>query len=103
MSFSKRLNICRRKGKMTKGDLQRWFDRPYSTVETWVDDCREPRGPAGEEARKRLSLLERAIANNDGFPIPVEFSDLKRSAHTKKLYHDISTGVPRKNNSRKRV
>ncbi len=102
-SFSQRLAVCLEKGRMTKADLRRWFERPYATVETWLDDGREPRSPRGDEARRRLSLLERGIAERRGFPIPLELSSTERPRYIEKLYHDISAAVSRKNTSRGRL
>ena len=101
-SFSERLVICLRKGRMTMGDLRWWFDRPYATTATWVRG-REPRGPAGEEARRRLVLLEKGIAARRGFPVPANLSNLERPRHIEKLYHDISAAVSRKNTARGRL
>ena len=102
-SFSQRLARCAERGQLTKADLRRWFKRPYSTVETWLDDDREPRGPAGNEARHRLVLLEKGIAERRGFPVPVELSATERPRHIEKLYHDISAAIPRKNTPRGRL
>src|SRR4029453_6962693 len=101
-SFSQRLVACLRKAKMTPGDLRWWFDRPYATTATWVRG-REPRGPAGEEARRRLALLEKGIATGRGFPVPANLSNLERPRHIEKLYHDISAAVSRKNTATRRL
>ena len=101
-SFSDRLVICLRKGQMTSGDLRWWFGRPYATVATWVRG-REPRGPAGEEARRRLTLLEKGIAEKRGFPVPASLSNLERPRHIEKLYHDNSAAVSRKNPAGRRL
>ena len=102
-SFSKRLVICLRKGQMTKADLRRWFDRSYSTIETWVDDARSPKGPRAAEAERRLGLLEKGIAAKRGFPVPVDLSLYARPAYIEKLAHDHIAGVSRKNTPRRRV
>jgi hypothetical protein len=101
-SFSDRLVICLRKGKMTAGDLRWWFGRPYATTATWVRG-REPRGPAGDEARRRLELLERGIAEKRGFPVPTTLSNTERPRHIEKLFHDNSTAVSRKNTTGRRL
>lgn len=102
-NFSQRLTICLRKGDMTVADLRQWFDRPYTTVERWVKDGREPRGPSGDEARRRLYILEGAIARKQGFPVPSSLSSLDRPHHIEKLYHANSAGVSRKNTPRGRL
>ena len=102
-SFAQRLARCAEKGQLTKADLRRWFKRPYSTVETWLDDHREPRGAAGDLARHHLALLERGIAERRGFPVPVELSAIERPHHIEKLYHDISAAVSRKDTPRGRL
>lgn len=102
-SFSQRLVICLRKGQMTMGDLRWWFDRPYATTASWVKEDREPRGPAGSEAHRRLNLLEKGIAEGRGFPVPANLSNLERPHHIEKLFHDNSAAVSRKNTSRGRL
>ena len=102
-SFHDRLVVCLAKGKLTTGDLHRWFARPYSTIERWVKEDREPRGPGGEEARRRLALLEKGIALKKGFPIPANLSSLERPHHIEKLFHEHSAGVPRKNPAGRRL
>lgn len=102
-SFSQRLTACLERGRMAQGDLRWWFARSYSTTASWLKDDREPRGPAGDEARRRLSLLERGISERRGFPIPVELTSTERPRHIEKLFYDISAAVPRKNTSRGRL
>ena len=101
-SFSDRLNACLKKARMTQGDLRWWFGRPYATTATWVRG-REPRGPAGEEARRRLELLEKGIAAKRGFPVPATLSNLARPRYIEKLYHDHSAAVSRKNSTSRRL
>ena len=103
-SFQKRLVICLQRGQMTMGDLRWWFDRPYSTVATWVKrKDREPRGPAGLEAERRLQILERGIRERRGFPVPSTLSNLDRPHHIEKLFHDNSAAVSRTNTPRGRL
>jgi hypothetical protein len=102
-SFHERLNECLRRGQMTMGDLRWWFGRSYATTASWVKEDREPRGPAGEEARRRLALLEKGIALKKGFPVPSSLSNLDRPHHIEKIYNDISAGVPRKNTAGRRL
>ena len=98
-SFTARLAICLKRGQMAQGDLRWWFDRPYSTTATWLRG-REPRGPAGDEARRRLTILETAIKNKRGFPIPVSLSSIERPHHIKKLFEDISPRVSKRHPAR---
>lgn len=100
-SFQKRLIICLQRGQMTMGDLRWWFDRPYSTVATWVKRTdREPRGPAGEEAQRRLRLLEAGIRSRRGFPVPSNLSNLERPHHIERLFRDTSAALSRKDTTR---
>ncbi len=101
-SFSERLNLCLRKAQMVPGDLRWWFGRPYATTATWVRG-REPRGPAGDEARERLAVLEKGIAARRGFPVPTSLSNLERPRYIEKLYHDNSAAVSRTNTARGRL
>lgn len=102
-SFGKRLAICLKEGRMAQGDLRWWFGRSYSTTASWLKDDREPRGPAGDEARRRLVLLEKGIAARRGFPIPVTLSSIERPAYIEKMFHDNSPGVSRKNTPLRRI
>lgn len=102
-SFSARLAVCLKAGRMAQGDLRWWFGRSYSTTASWLKDDREPRGPAGDEARRRLALLEKGIALKKGFPVPVTLSSTERPAYIEKTYHDNSAGVSRKNIARGRL
>jgi hypothetical protein len=88
---------------MAQGDLRWWFGRSYSTTASWLKDDREPRGPAGDEARRRLSLLEKGIASRRGFPVPVTLSSTERPAYIEKMFHDNSPGVSRKNTPSRRL
>ena len=102
-SFHDRLLACLKRGQMTMGDLRWWFGRSYATTASWVKEDREPRGPAGKEARRRLALLEKGIALKKGFPVPASLSNLERPHHIEKIYHDLSAGVPRKNTASRRL
>ena len=102
-TFSERLAICLKRGQMAQGDLRWWFGRSYSTTASWLNDKREPRGPSGDEARRRLALLEKGIALKKGFPIPVELSSTERPAYIEKLYHDHTAGVSRKDTAGRRL
>lgn len=102
-TFHTRLVICLRRGAMTMGDLRWWFGRSYATTASWVKEDREPRGPAGDEARRRLALLEKGIALKKGFPIPAHLSNLDRPHHIEKIYNDLSSGVSRKNTAGRRL
>lgn len=103
-TFSQRLAICLRKGQMAQGDLRWWFGRSYSTTASWLKDSRRPNdSPAGNEARRRLDLLEQAIEAKKGFPVPVTLSLTERPHHIEKLYHDNSARLSQKNSSRGRL
>lgn len=103
-TFSQRLWSCLERGHMAKADLHHWFDRPRATVRVWLSGQYEPRGPAGDEARRRLDLLERAIATKKGFPVPVKLSSLERPHHIKKTFNDNQrAGLSRRNTSRGRL
>ena len=102
-SFHDRLLICLKRGQMTMGDLRWWFGRSYATTASWVKHDREPRGPSGEEAKRRLALLEKGIALKKGFPVPSSLSNTARPHHIEKLYHELSAGVSRKNTAGRRL
>lgn len=102
MTFSERLNKAVAAGELTISDLQRWFDRPYATVWTWVHRGYEPRGPAGRRADRFLKLLEWGIDHRRGFPVPADTPEKKRPAYIVKTRHAIerdakvlASGAPR--------
>ena len=70
--FQQRLKACVRGGNLTVADLARWFDRPYPTVRTWLQDGIAPGGgPIDKEhAESMLGLLETLIKQKRGFPVP---------------------------------
>ena len=70
-TFQQRLRACERGGNLTVADLARWFDRPYPTVRTWVQNGIEPGGgPIDKEhAESMLGLLETLIKQGRWFPI----------------------------------
>jgi hypothetical protein len=76
-TFSERLLRCMSAADMTVADLTIWFDRPRSTVDTWVKLRRRPMGPSGRCAEDDLTNLEHAIYN--GFKIPPRFGREARS------------------------
>lgn len=71
-SWQQRLQAVQRGGNLTVADLARWFDRPHSTVRTWVLQTARPGGGAldVEHAEALLGLLEELVRRRQGFPIP---------------------------------
>lgn len=65
---------------MTPSDLARWFRRPRSTVNTWLQG-RIPWGPMGRRALASLQLLEWAIKYNQGLPVPDTTSSTERPTY----------------------
>jgi hypothetical protein len=87
--FAKRLERVSKAGLLTTADLSTWFGRPYATVRGWLQGY-EPWGPNGEEARKALTTLERAVEQRNGFPVPVHLSPVARREHVRRqrgLHH----------------
>jgi hypothetical protein len=41
-TFQQRLRRCRERGNLTVADFSRWFDRPYATVRSWLNEGWEP-------------------------------------------------------------
>lgn len=62
LTFQDRLEWVREVGSLTVADLSRWFDRPYSTVNSWVAG-HKPSGPPADvrEAFATLVQIEEAI------------------------------------------
>lgn len=82
-------------GVLTRADLRYWFERPHATVRMWVLDGWTPRGPAGELAGERLALLERAVKQKRGMPVPRTLSARERPAYIKQVRDGLErVGVP---------
>ena len=77
-SFPKALKWCMIHGDMTVSDLAVWFDRPRSTVNTWVNGS-TPYGPAGRLAFYALGVLQLRIKQKKVLPVPATLSWLKRA------------------------
>lgn len=78
--FSQRLRLVMRAADMTVSDLALWFERPRSTINTWVNG-RQPMGPSGRLAVTRLDVLERTIRGRKGLPVPPELSGTERPSY----------------------
>ena len=87
--FSRRLRLCAVRGRLTKSDLMRWFKRPYHTVAHWYVDGNVPWGPNGDEARRRLAVLEAAIKTGRHFPVPFDLTPAGRIDYLKRVQHDL--------------
>ena len=87
-NFSERMRLCAVRGRMTKADMHRWFKRPYHTVVHWWNG-KEPWGPNGHEAYRKLHLLEDSIAVGKHFPIPLDLSPAERIKYLEGVQHDL--------------
>jgi hypothetical protein len=83
MSFLDRLEKVRKAGLLTTADLSTWFGRPYPTVQGWLQGY-DPWGPNGDAAREALNVLEWAIKNRAGFPVPVHLSPIERRKYVRR-------------------
>lgn len=85
--FYPRLARCVKRGDLARRDLCIWFDRPYSTIRSWLVSEREPEltSPAGREAHRLLDILETAIEKDDRFPVPATLSQRYRPTYVKEL------------------
>jgi hypothetical protein len=92
-SFQSRLKQVSKAGLLTTADLSTWFGRPYATVRGWLQGY-EPWGPNGEEARRALGVLERAVKAHKGFPVPVHLSPIARREHVRRMRHELNVGLP---------
>jgi hypothetical protein len=87
VKFNPRLARCVRRGDLTRGDLVLWFDRPYTTIRSWLVTEREPdpASPAGREAHRLLDILEAAIKRDVRFPVPAGLGQRTRKRYVKEL------------------
>lgn len=91
-TFSQRLNWCLQRGELTISDLAIWFDRPRSTVNTWVQG-RTPKGPAGRLAETWLKTLQDWIRNKAGLPVPLELTQSRRVQYIQGLRDDAKRHI----------
>lgn len=84
-TFQARVKQAMKTADLTVFDLHTWFDRPYATVWTWVNNGWEPgrrhqskkRARSGEKAFQDLDLLEKAIKVKL-FPLPPASQQLRK-------------------------
>ena len=67
-TFQQRLQRCRERGNLTVADLARWFDRPYTTVRSWLTEGWKPGDGPVTQARmeERLARLEAVVREQAG-------------------------------------
>lgn len=70
--FTTELQETATRANMTVSDLAVWFERPRSTVNTWMHDGRAPLGRYAAEVRERLALIKRTLRHKQGLPIPAD-------------------------------
>lgn len=70
-TFQQRLKKVMAGGNLRVADLARWFERPHSTVTSWLGGC-EPSGGALDvnDVHARMAKLEKLVAKKRQFPVP---------------------------------
>ena len=94
-TFQTRVKRCMRLGDLTVADLRVWFKRPYATVWRWVHSGWEPglsgqrkaRNASGKQAERDLVLLERAVASDRWFPVPLDVGGQRRPNYMKDAHY----------------
>lgn len=98
VSFQQRLRAAMEAGSLSLGDLTHWFDRPRPTVRYWCHQAQwnfEPwKDPRGDEAWKRLRLLEWAVEKKLGFPVPLALGARERPKYIVETYNALRARVP---------
>ncbi len=86
MTFQKRLIAVMRDGNLRVADLARWFERPHSTVRSWVQDGYEPSGGPIDRNMVfiQLGFLEKEVRRSKLFPVP-RLSPTKRIAYLNEI------------------
>ena len=92
--FCKRLRLAALRGRLTKSDMTRWFGRPGHTVWHWFNGT-VPWGPNGEEARRKLAVLEGLIAKGKDFPMPFELTPQGRIKYLEGIINGRDARIPR--------
>lgn len=77
LTFTLRLRRAAAMSHLNPSDLSRWFDRPRTTVDTWLAG-RTPLGREGQRAEDDLARLEWSLKH---FPIPAEYSWAARAVY----------------------
>lgn len=88
--FSERLLAAKEHGKLTARDLMVWFERPYSTVHSWLQGG-TPQGYYLKLMEARLKLLERTFARA---PLNPQLRQKERKARVRKLLADAIVSQP---------
>lgn len=72
MTFQQRLKKVMAGGNLRVADLARWFERPHSTVTSWVNDGWEPGGGPHDRdtVMSQLHDLEVLVRRKKQFPVP---------------------------------
>lgn len=107
-TFKVRLLDAMARGSLSRGDLHHWFGRPRATIRYWLSEESAPdyaplHDPKGDDAWSRLTLLEWAVKNVAGFPIPVTLSYAARPDNIRQLYDDARKKFSKAHPARKRT
>lgn len=95
LTVQARLRRAMQTGSLTVADLSTWFARDYHTVHGWVEKGRQPWGPNGDQSLQLLGLLEQAIKQKRGFPVPVSLSPSERRRHMRLARERLNGAVPK--------
>ena len=88
---------------LNESDLALWFERPRSTIRTWLRGERVVRaGEVFQECARRLSLLRLAIAKKH-FPVPYHIPRTDRTQYIKQAFKNAdNAGISARDPARKR-
>jgi len=101
-TFQQRLRWCQENGALSVADLSVWFQVAYPTVRAWCQG-RIPRNARQSQFGFALAMLESAIREGHGLPIPFELSQHKRPEYVRALRdrfsrtHPTSRGIALRN------
>lgn len=74
---------------LTTADIAHWLGRPYPTVRAWLHLGHEPRGPNAKIVLARTALLERAVKQRTGFPVPYDIRAQHRPAYIVQIRNEL--------------
>lgn len=87
MPLRERLDACATSGRLSTADLAGWLELPYRTVYDYRRGA-EPYPTRRPQIEERLTWLERAIALDPRFPVPLMVRAKDRKSYLRAVRRD---------------
>lgn len=90
MELNDRLVKAKRAAGFNTADMAAWFDDVgQSTMRTWLSGV-TPGDHRHDQIESNLALLESAIKQGDGLPVPLHITQFTRKEYIRKVKNDIA-------------